>query len=541
MNRLVLERSPYLLQHAHNPVAWYSWGDEAFERAKKENKPVLLSVGYSTCHWCHVMEKESFEDEEIARYMNEHYVSIKVDRERRPDVDGVYMAAVNALTGGGGWPMTVWLTPDRKPFYGGTYFPARDGDRGERIGFLTLLKRLSAIYEESPEQVAASAEQITSHLQRALGSSTSGVSSPNLGASADEAFSQLGSSFDEKYGGFGRAPKFPRSVTLEFLLRYHRRTGNEKAGTMVVKTLEAMARGGMYDQVGGGVHRYSTDARWLVPHFEKMLYDNALLVVAYLEAYQATGRDDFARVGSEILRYVSREVTSPDGGFYSATDADSEGEEGKFFVWTPKEVEKILGPKRASWFNAYYGVTKEGNFEHGTSILHVAATLEEIAKRFGKEPDELRAELERAREQLYEVRKKRVPPLRDDKILVSWNGLMISAFARAAQTLGEPEYAKRAATAAEFILTKMRAGGRLNRSWFEGRAEGTGYLDDYAFLAQGLLDLYESTFEPRWLAESIALHDVIENHFRDAKDGGFFMTPDDSEGLLAREKPEYDG
>ncbi|MGH7860593.1 MAG: thioredoxin domain-containing protein, partial [Candidatus Binatia bacterium] len=401
VNRLILEKSPYLLQHANNPVNWYPWGDEAFERAEAERKPVLLSIGYSTCHWCHVMEKESFEDEEIAAYMNEHYVSIKVDRERRPDVDGVYMTAVQALTGGGGWPMTVWLTPDRKPYYGGTYFPPRDGDRGERIGFLTLLRRLNEIYAESPQQVAAQAEQITSHIQRALVSAPSEISDAKLVAAADEAFFRLESSFDGRHGGFGRAPKFPRSVTLEFLLRYHHRTGASKALEMATKTLDEMARGGMYDHVGGGFHRYSTDARWLVPHFEKMLYDNALLTVAYLEGYQATGREDFARVAREILRYVSRGMTSPQGGFHSATDADSEGEEGKFFVWSPKEVEAVLGAKRASWFNAYYGVTEKGNFEHGKTILHVTAPLEEVAKRFGMKPEDFRKELDEAREELY--------------------------------------------------------------------------------------------------------------------------------------------
>jgi uncharacterized protein YyaL (SSP411 family) len=543
LNRLILERSPYLLQHAHNPVDWYPWGDEAFARAAREGKPVLLSVGYSTCHWCHVMEKESFEDEEIAAYLNRHYVAIKVDRERRPDVDAVYMTAVQTLTGGGGWPMTVWLTPDRKPFYGGTYFPPRDGDRGARVGFLTLLGRLAEIYREDPARVAASADEVTARIERSLAPPTAGVdplAPATLAAAADEAFLRLAATFDERHGGFGGPPKFPRSVTLELLLRYHRRTGEPKALAMATRTLEAMARGGIYDHVGGGFHRYATDARWLVPHFEKMLYDNALLAVAYLEAHQATGREDFARVARETLRYVAREMTSPEGAFYSAADADSEDEEGRFFVWTPQEIAEVLGAARAPWVGTYYGVTESGNFG-GRNVLHVAAPLEEVAARFALDPGGLRAELDRAREELYAARARRVPPLRDEKILVTWNGLMISAFARAAHALAEPAYAECAARAADFILTRMREGGRLARTWFAGHAEGTGYLDDYAFLAAGLLDLYEATFEPRWLREAIALHEVIEARFRDAEGGGYFMTVDDAEVLLTREKPAYDG
>jgi uncharacterized protein len=539
-NRLILEESPYLLQHAHNPVNWYPWGDEAFERARSEGRPVLLSVGYSTCHWCHVMEEESFEDPEIADFLNRHYVAIKVDREKRPDIDSVYMSVVQALTGGGGWPMTVWLTPDRKPFYGGTYFPARDGERGARIGFLTLLKRLDEIYEKEPDRVATSTQQITSSIQRSSSGAAAGFSDEKLAAIAGEAANHFALNFDGEYGGFGRTPKFPQSVVLEFLLREGHRTGNRKLDEMVETTLDRMAKGGIYDHVGGGFHRYSTDRQWLVPHFEKMLYDNALLVVAYLEGYQVTGREDFARVAREILRYVGREMTSPEGAFYSATDADSEGVEGKFYLWTPGEIAAVITPQRARWFDAYHGITESGNLE-GKSILHVAEPLEAVAKRFGMEPAALASALDEAREDLYRARLKRIPPFKDTKILTAWNGLMISAYARAALVLGDQDYAARASKAAGFILSKMRGGGRLQHSYFQGHAEGAGFLDDYAFLEQGLLDLYEVTYEPRWLGEAIALQTTIDRHFRDTQHGGYFLTPDDGEALLTRDKPSYDG
>jgi len=537
-NRLILESSPYLLQHAHNPVNWYPWGDEAFDRARAEGKPVLLSVGYATCHWCHVMEEESFEDEEIAALMNEHYIAIKVDREQRPDVDAVYMAAVNRLTGRGGWPMTVWLTADRKPFYGGTYFPPRDGVRGARVGFDRILVTLAERFHEQPDVIGDAADDLTGRIQ--VGLSPEPANGPVSPEALQTAFTALDSSFDELHGGFGGAPKFPRTVTLEFLMRYFRRTGNARARDMAIQTLERMARGGIYDHVGGGFHRYATDRAWLVPHFEKMLYDNALLTVAYLEAYQVTGRDDFAEVARDILRYVRREMTAPEGGFYSATDADSEGEEGLFFVWTPAELAAALGPDRARAVGAYYGVTDAGNFE-GKNILHVPRGLEETAKKLGMSPADLRAHVEGARETLYESRARREPPLTDRKILVSWNGLMISAFARAATVLRSPDYARTGARAADFILSTMREGTRLHRSAFRGEVSGGGFLDDYAFLIAGLLDLYEATGTRIWLEEAIGLQRVLEQHFADAGNGGYFMTPDDGEALLAREKPDYDG
>lgn len=540
-NRLILESSPYLLQHAHNPVDWYPWGEEAFARARAEGKPVLLSIGYSTCHWCHVMEEESFEDEQIARYLNEHYVAIKVDREQRPDVDALYMVAVQAISGSGGWPMTVWLTADRKPFYGGTYFPPRDGDRGMRLGFLTLLERLYEVYRQEPDRVASASAEIAGRVARALAPAPGSVvgDGPAIIRRAAEHFRD---EFDRVNGGFGTAPKFPRSVSLDFLLRFYRRTGGREAVEMVNRTLAAMAAGGIHDHIGGGFHRYATDAGWLVPHFEKMLYDNALLATSYLEAYQVTGREDFAAAVRDILGYLEREMSAPGGGFYSATDADSEGEEGKFYVWSRQEVTAVLGAQRAGWFCDYYGVSAGGNFAGGKSVLHVARGLETVARDHGLEPAELRAALAEARSELYAARLRRVPPFKDTKILVSWNGLAISAFARAASVLGERSYAARAVAAAEFVLDHMQAGGgRLHRSYFGGKATGTAYLDDYAFFAAGLLDLYEATFDARWLREAIALGRILEEHFWDAQGGGYFVTPDDGEQLFAREKPGYDG
>ena len=543
-NRLFLETSPYLLQHAHNPVDWRPWGDEAFEDARRLGRPVLLSVGYSTCHWCHVMEEESFEDEEVARFLNEHYVVIKVDREARPDVDAVYMNAVQTLTGGGGWPMTVWLTPDRQPFYGGTYFPARDGDRGVRVGFLTLLRKLRATYDDQPDRVVEAAASLAEQVRKNLAVAATDDARPGA-QTLREAVAHVRESFDETNGGTRGAPKFPSNVPVRFLLRWHRRTGDPDALRMATVTLAQMAAGGIRDHVGGGFHRYSTDARWLVPHFEKMLYDNALLVLAYLEAHQATGRADFADVAREILRYVEREMTAPEGGFYSATDADSPApsgrrEEGWFFTWTPAELEAVLGADDARAVGAYYGVTADGNFE-GRSILHVSRPLDAVARELGRTPEELAATVADARERLYAERARRPPPLRDDKILAAWNGLMISAHARAALALGDASWADRAARAAGFVLDHMRRDGRLLRSWRDGRPEHAGYLDDYAFLVAGLLDLYEATGEVRWLREAIALDGVLAAHYEDREGGGFFMTADDSEELLAREKPAWDG
>ncbi len=526
-NRLALETSPYLLQHAHNPVNWYPWGDEAFEEARRTKRPVFLSVGYSTCHWCHVMEEESFEDLEIARFLNEHYVAIKVDREERPDVDAIYMAAVQALSGQGGWPMSVWLTPDREPFFGGTYFPARDGDRGASTGFLTVLGGVAQVYREDPLRVARASASLSEAIRAAL--AAGGEAAPGLPGPKpiEDAVALVKQSFDGRNGGLRRAPKFPSNLPIRLLLRHHRRTKDAESLSMAALTLEKMAAGGLFDQVGGGFHRYSTDTVWLVPHFEKMLYDNALLAVAYAEAWQATRRPDLARVVRQTLDYLLREMTSPEGAFYSATDADSEGEEGRFFVWTEEEIQKLLGPV-ADRFIAYYGVSRDGNFE-GASILHVPR------------PDEKEWEaLAGARATLYAARERRVHPLRDEKVLAAWNGLAISAFAFGGRVLGERRYVDAAARAAGFLLDALRKDGRLVRSWKGGRVSGPGFLEDHAFLAQGLLDLYEATFDVRWLGEAAALSEEVEARFADPR-GGWFATAGDHEKLLAREKPMHDG
>jgi uncharacterized protein YyaL (SSP411 family) len=533
-NRLVLETSPYLLQHAHNPVDWHPWGNDAFEEARRRGVPIFLSVGYSTCHWCHVMEAESFEDEEIARFMNSHYVCIKVDREERPDIDAVYMSAVQSLTGSGGWPMSVWLTPERAPFFGGTYFPPRDSDRGARQGFLTLLRALDETYHRDQARITDEAETLVAGVRRDLEGRASapaaslGATEPPNAAAIPRTVGLLKGAFDEVNGGLRGAPKFPSSLPVRLLLRYHRRTGDAEALRMATLTLEKMAAGGICDQIGGGFHRYATDATWSVPHFEKMLYDNALLAVAYLEAYQVTGRADFARVARETLDYVLREMTSPDGGFFSATDADSDGEEGKFFVWSEGEIRALLG-RDADRFIRYYGVTPGGNFD-GRNILHVPV------------PNEAeRASLDDARQRLYAARARRVAPARDDKILAAWNGLMISALASGGRILSDARYTEAGRRAAELLLTKLRVGGRLMRSFKDGWAADPGYLEDYAFVAAGLFDLYETSFDARWLREALALCAETERLFADPASGGWFMTSADHEKLLARERPTVDG
>jgi uncharacterized protein YyaL (SSP411 family) len=531
-NRLILESSPYLLQHAHNPVDWHTWGDEAFAEARRRGVPVFLSIGYSTCHWCHVMEVESFEDEEIARTLNSHYVCIKVDREERPDLDAIYMSAVQSLTGSGGWPMSVWLTPDREPFFGGTYFPPRDGMRGAGRGLLTLLTDLQEAYRRDPARVAQQAATLVASIRRDLerdppggAASASRVPDPRLIATTVESLKRA---FDAENGGLLGAPKFPSSLPIRLLLRYDRRARDPEALRMATLTLEKMAAGGIYDQLGGGFHRYATDAAWQVPHFEKMLYDNALLVVAYLEAFQVTGRADFARVARETLDYVLREMTARQGGFFSATDADSGGREGEFFLWSEAEIRAQLGAQ-ADRFLRVYGVTAAGNFG-GRNILH------------RPHPDEAEvAALAPARAKLYAVRARRVAPARDDKILTAWNGLMLSALALGGRVLGEPRYLDAAARAADFLLTEVRVGGRLLRAFEDGHAVHAGTLEDYAFLTAGLFDLYESTLDPRWLREALALCTQTEAQFADAAHGGWFMTAGDGEKLLARERPTSDG
>ncbi len=534
-NRLYLETSPYLRQHAHNPVNWYSWGDEAFDTAKRLHRPVLLSVGYSTCHWCHVMEEESFEDEEVARYLNENYVAVKVDREERPDVDAIYMSAVQMLTGGGGWPMTVAATPDRKPFFGGTYFPRKQ--------FLDLLEQLRKAYDSEPDRVAQAADAITRRIQQNM-SQVASTGSPDASAFS-QAADDYRSRFDKVWGGMQGRMKFPSSLPIRFLLRVYRRTRQEDLLRMATVTLDRMAAGGLHDHVGGGFHRYSTDPQWLVPHFEKMLYDNALLAMGYLEAYQVTGEKRYADITREILRYVERDMTSPEGAFYSATDADSPSpsgrrEEGWFFTWTPDEIEAALDPRRARIVEAWFDVTPSGNFE-GRNILHTGKPLTEVAKALGLPPEEVRSTIDEARDILYDARSKRPPPLRDEKILTAWNGLMISAHARAALVLADARYAQRAERAAGFLLQELRKGERLYRSFKDGRARHTAYLDDYAFLTAALLDLFEATGNLRWLREAISLDRVVEAHYEDRTNGGFFLTADDHERLLARQRPNHDG
>jgi uncharacterized protein YyaL (SSP411 family) len=529
-NRLILETSPYLLQHAHNPVNWFSWGDEAFEEASRLGRPVFLSIGYSTCHWCHVMEEESFEDQEIATFLNLHYVAIKVDREERPDVDAVYMSAVQQLTGSGGWPMSVWLTAAREPFFGGTYFPPRDGVRGARQGFLSLLADLADTFHRDSERVkraaAALVRAVRQDMQGRQAGPEDGSSQGDGGdgdggdwlltrAPIDATVALLKRSFDGIHGGLRRAPKFPSNVPVRLLLRHARRTGDAEAAHVAILTLQKMAAGGLYDQIGGGFHRYSTDAQWLVPHFEKMLYDNALLVVAYAEAFQVTGRPDFARVTRETCDYVLREMTDPDGGFYSATDADSEGpdgrlEEGDFFVWTDDQVRAVLGEgEKTRRFLEHYDVRPGGNWE-GRTILNVPR------------PDEgAWAELADARQRLYEARARRPPPLRDEKILTSWNGLMISGLAcagtyprRAPVRPGSGP--RRCVRACPPARVRWGAAAKL-----QGRpARHDGFLDDYAFLVAGLIDLYEVSFDKRWLGEALALARQLERRFADPRGDG---------------------
>jgi uncharacterized protein YyaL (SSP411 family) len=543
-NRLVRESSPYLLQHAHNPVDWHAWGDEAFEKARALERPVLLSVGYSTCHWCHVMERESFEDLEIATYINEHYVAIKVDREERPDVDETYMGVVQLLTGGGGWPMTVILTPQRQPLFAGTYFPARDGDRGAGTGFLTILTQIRARYAAEGAVMASEAAVTTRRLQ-ALAAPAPPGDLPDAAVIA-RAVADFSNAFDTVFGGFGGAPKFPRPVTLELLLRYHRRTGDADALHMAVYTLERMAAGGIHDHVGGGFHRYATDARWRVPHFEKMLYDNAALAIAYLEAHQATGRADFAEVAAEILDYVAREMTDDSGGFYSATDADSprpdgEDEEGLYFTWTPAEIRAVLEGKDADLALEVYGVTGAGNFEGGRSILHIAKGIDTAAVQLGLGFNDARRRLNTARPALLRARSNRAPPLTDTKILAGWNGLMISAFARGALVLGNSIYEGRARVAAELIATRLvTPEGKLRRVWIDGVARHDAVLEDYAYVIAGLLDLFEVRAEARWLELAIALQARLDADFADER-GGYFLTARDAEKLLVRGKPDADG
>jgi uncharacterized protein len=537
-NRLIHETSPYLLQHAHNPVDWYAWGEEAFEKAKKENKPVLLSIGYSACHWCHVMEHESFEDEEIARLMNENYVSIKVDREERPDLDQIYQNAVQLfIRRGGGWPLTMFLTPDKVPYYGGTYFPPED--RYGLPGFAKILQILANVYQEKPEDVAKTVEEVQKALGEMSGSRTAPVKKevdPHLPENAAES---LGRIFDTAHGGFGGAPKFPSTPALALFLREYDRSKDENYLKMVTFTLGKMAWGGIYDQLGGGFHRYSTDDHWLVPHFEKMLYDNSQLARLYFWTYQATGQDFYRQIGEEILEYVLREMTDSEGGFYSTQDADSESHEGKFFVWTPEEIKAVVGEEAGELVCRFYKVTETGNFE-GKNILWVAQPGDAVAKTAGKTAEEVNALLKEAKRKLFLEREKRVKPFRDEKILTSWNGLMIGALVEGWNVTRNPRYLSAAKNAVEFILTRLYKEGRLLRTFKDGIGKLNAYLDDYALFIDALLDLYEATSDPKYLDQAKTLTTRLIDQFWDDANGGFFFTSRDHESLIARYKPSAD-
>jgi len=534
MNRLQHETSPYLLQHAANPVDWYPWGDEAFERARAEDKPVLLSVGYSACHWCHVMAHESFENPETARLMNEMFVNIKVDREERPDVDDIYMQAVQALTGGGGWPMTVFLTPDGRPFYGGTYFPPES--RQGMASFRQILDGIHDAYSNRRDEVERAAESITGALGRDvlnIGGDPDALTADLL----DEAAAGIAKNYDNTHGGFGSAPKFPQPMVLEYLLRAYARLNDRRYLALVAQTLTKMARGGIYDQIGGGFARYSTDAYWLVPHFEKMLYDNAQLSRLYLHAWQITGDSFYRTIAEEVYDYILREMTSSEGGFYSATDADSEGEEGKFFVWTEAELRELLG-EDAEIAIEYWGVSPRGNFE-GHSILFVPNDKPVVAARLGLSVDELNARLEAIRDTLFAARTQRVPPALDDKILTGWNGLMLASLAEAARVLGRDDYRAAMLRSAEFLVDKLMPDGQLKRTYKEGQAKIDAYLEDYAALTEALLEVYQTTFDERWFVQARALTDHVLVHFR-AADGGFFDTSDEATGLIVRPRNVQD-
>ena len=531
-NKLINEKSPYLLQHANNPVNWYPWSEEAFQKAASENKPIFLSIGYSTCHWCHVMERESFEDEEVAAKLNEKFVSIKVDREERPDIDSIYMNVAQLTTGRGGWPLTIFMTPEKQPFFAGTYFPKTS--RFGTTGLMEILDQISAVWVEKKEEILETAEKITDVLQKAANPYQTDYNGDEL---IIRAFDELDNRFDEKLGGFAKSPKFPSPHNLIFLLRYWKRFGDKLALSMVETTLQKMRFGGIFDHVGKGFHRYSTDREWLVPHFEKMLYDQAMLTIAYTETYQATKKESYKETAESILAYVLRDMTSPEGGFYSAEDADSEGIEGKFYVWKYSELKSILNEEEMGLFTKLYKISEDGNYldeatqeKTGDNILH----LQRFASR------EEQPKIEVILQKLYDVRVKRIPPLKDDKILTDWNGLMIVALARAARVFDKKEYQNAAEKAVRFITVKLMKEGRLIHR-FKEESGLTANLDDYAFLIWGLLELFETSSKPEFLRLAFALNTATIKHFWDDVNGGFYFTPDDGEKLLVREKLIYDG
>jgi len=537
-NRLAREKSPYLLQHAYNPVEWFPWAEDAFDKAKRENKPIFLSIGYSTCHWCHVMERESFEDSEVAELLNREYVAIKVDREERPDVDNLYMTVCQAMTGQGGWPLTIVMTPEKKPFFAGTYFPKRS--RFGRNGLMEILGQIAEKWKENRQLVIDAGETVADQTARRMISNLKGEVSER---SLDEAFVTYKQSFDAEFGGFGEAPKFPTPHNLMFLMRYAAATGEDDALAMAERTLDAIARGGLFDHIGFGFARYSTDREWLVPHFEKMLYDNALLAIAYTEAYQLTGKARYRGVAERIFAYVLRDMTDPaTGAFYCAEDADSEGEEGKFYVWTPEQVKSALGEEDGDWFCERYGIAPEGNFE-GRSIPNLLhGTLEEQAVRSGADVEAFVERAEALRHRLFLRREERAHPGKDDKVLTSWNGLMIAALAKSAAAFDRPDYAEAAKKAKTFLFERLRTpDGRLLARYRDGDSAFPGYIDDYAYLVWGLLELYQATFDAECLASAEALSREAIRLFWDAENGGFYFAGEDAEQLFTRMKEVYDG
>ena len=532
MNHLANEQSPYLLQHADNPVDWYPWGKEAFKKAKELDRPIFLSIGYSTCHWCHVMEHESFEDDSVAKLLNDSFISIKVDREELPEIDHVYMSVCQAMTGGGGWPLTIVMTPAKEPFFSGTYFPK--DKRGGRSGLFQILPMITDAWTSKREDIMTSVGKIKNYLNKINSKSTGDNLSTEL---VTKAFDQFHNGFDEEYGGFFRAPKFPSPHNLIFLMRYHHSFDNKIALDMATKTLKQMRLGGIYDHIGFGFHRYSTDRHWLVPHFEKMLYDQAMIAMAYTEAYHITGEDIYAQTAREIFTYVLRDMTASEGGFFSAEDADSEGEEGKFYIWTEQEIKEVLGKDHGKEFNDIFSITTPGNYRDESSGKETRLNIPHL-KNYNTNGSN---QFESAREKLFNIRKKRIHPLKDDKILTDWNGLMIAALAKAAIVLDEPVYLDAAEKAAEFVLHSISKGERLLKRYRNGVAALDAHLDDYAFMAWGLLELYEATFSTKYLSQALDLMNIMVEDFWDDKNGGFFLGSDQSEKLIVRSKTAYDG
>ncbi len=544
MNRLAHEKSPYLLQHANNPVDWYPWGEEAFAKAKSLDRPVFLSIGYSTCHWCHVMEHESFEDEDVAQLMNQYFISVKVDREELPEIDHVYMSVCQAMTGRGGWPLTIIMTPEKEPFFAGTYFP-KEG-RGNRPGMMQLIPAIARNWEQDREKLTGNISKIKDYLERTNSKKMGEFPNSTL---INDGFTQFLQRYDHEFGGFGNAPKFPSPQDYIFLLRYYQKTKDETALQMVENSLKHMRRGGIWDHVGFGFHRYSTDQKWLVPHFEKMLYDQAMLSLAFIETYQATHNELYAKTIREIFTYVLRDMTSPEGGFYSAEDADSEGEEGLFYLWTIDEIKQVLGDQNGDRFIRAFNLTEKGNFRdettrqfNGKNILHLKETYKNLAQKLGLNEENLNGFIDDSIVKLMQERKQRIHPLKDDKILTDWNGLMIAALSKGGTVLNEPFYLKVAEKAVDFVLNTLRnSEGRLLKRYRNGDANLNGHLDDYAFMIWGLLNVYEAGFNPIYLKHAIELAEIMKTDFYDEDNGGFFLGSDQSEKLIVRSKTGYDG